>query len=1065
MLAVKPIKLIISGIGPYANEMPEINFEKFEEHGLFLITGDTGAGKTTIFDAICYALYGETSGSYRDTRNLRSEYAQAQVTSYVDFYFSHHGKNYHVYRAPSYNRPKQRGEGFITTKEEAIFYCENETPIEGINKVNIAVQELLNINVKQFKQIAMIAQGEFRELLNAKTEVRTDILRTIFMTDGYKNIGDKLKQRKDGAASRKNDLERSVVQFFQGVASSSDGDHNEQLIQLQNNAQETGSAWNLQDMVAIIDNIIVEDTKFLEAAQKEFTTENERLESKKTIMATAETNNNFITRYQGLIQEKEELDKGKSDIEKLEILIEKQKAATRTVKPVYELWQAKQKEINGKELEVEAKSKEATQAKENHTKASEAYTEVLKNKAKGEELKAKAANIKADFELYTKRDGVLAKLKTLNKQADKLKEESEKIGISEKTLKDKIATLESSIELLKNKPNELGELKVEKGKVDAVKKSIGTVVAKEIPKFVKDKKTVATLQKAFQAKQDEHIKQADLLKQAEIVYDNCQAGILASKLNEGEKCPVCGSRHHPEPARLPDEFISEDELKELRMIEESARQEKDDARNDAGTANGAFATFAATLKDNIQMILSNELINAQIDNPDDLEALFEQVKFAQKQIQELEAAIEKQEKVLTTASEKFEQDSEALREARNGETKTLEKQKEDYSLRKSENERQIATNKGTLTSFAKLEYDNLEAAEKHQNEIAKGAIDILDAIEKADKARQAASTKLTEEESALRVLKENLTGLKSDEAKQKEDYEKTLADARFESEAEFLQFKVEESAIEANEAKKYKYDQDVKTNASNLIQAQKDAEGKIPINIEELEEKVKAQEELVNAIRSRKTAIEQRITGNTQIRTNISGEQSTYERLKNETDLSTRLYNLTTGQIKGKTKITLEQYIQAAGFDSIIAAANKRLLPMSDGQYELYRQEDPASKQSNKILDLEVLDNFTGHRRPVGNLSGGESFKASLSLALGLSDTVSSNFGGIQIDALFVDEGFGTLDRKSIESAMEILVNLSGANKLVGIISHREELKENIPQQIKVEKTKTGSKITIDTGY
>ena len=163
-------------------------------------------------------------------------------------------------------------------------------------------------------------------------------------------------------------------------------------------------------------------------------------------------------------------------------------------------------------------------------------------------------------------------------------------------------------------------------------------------------------------------------------------------------------------------------------------------------------------------------------------------------------------------------------------------------------------------------------------------------------------------------------------------------------------------------------------------------------------------------------------------------------------------------------KITLEQYIQAAGFDGIISAANRRLLPMSEGQYELFRQEDSLGKKSNNFLDLEVLDNHTGHRRPVCNLSGGESFKASLSLALGLSDTVSSNLGGVQMDALFIDEGFGTLDKRSIDNAMDILINLSGTNKLVGVISHREELIENIPQQIRVTKTKDGSFISTDRG-
>ena len=195
----------------------------------------------------------------------------------------------------------------------------------------------------------------------------------------------------------------------------------------------------------------------------------------------------------------------------------------------------------------------------------------------------------------------------------------------------------------------------------------------------------------------------------------------------------------------------------------------------------------------------------------------------------------------------------------------------------------------------------------------------------------------------------------------------------------------------------------------------------------------------------------------------IASQETELEKARKENSMCSGLYNLVKGTT-GKGKITLEQYIQAAGFDGIIAAANRRLLPMSDGQFELFRQEDSLGKRSNTFLDLEVLDNTTGRRRPVGNLSGGESFKASLSLALGLSDTVSMNLGGIQMDALFVDEGFGTLERKSIESAMDTLINLSGTGKMVGIISHREELMENIPQQIKLKKTKDGSRLTIETG-
>ena len=259
------------------------------------------------------------------------------------------------------------------------------------------------------------------------------------------------------------------------------------------------------------------------------------------------------------------------------------------------------------------------------------------------------------------------------------------------------------------------------------------------------------------------------------------------------------------------------------------------------------------------------------------------------------------------------------------------------------------------------------------------------------------------------------------------------------------------------------YYQKVETNKARLAEASREAEGRAPIDVEALKEAAEAQNNLVEEIRKDAGAVRYRMQTNREKQENITSQRGIYEEAGRKYTINARLYSLVRGQT-GNGKITLEQYIQASGFDGIIAAANRRLRPMSDGQYELYRQEDSLGKRSNTFLNLEVLDNYTGHRRPVGNLSGGESFKASLSLALGLSDTVSSNLGGIQMDALFVDEGFGTLDRKSIENAMDILVNLSGANKLVGIISHREELMENIPQQIRVTKTRNGSTIEIDTG-
>ena len=286
----------------------------------------------------------------------------------------------------------------------------------------------------------------------------------------------------------------------------------------------------------------------------------------------------------------------------------------------------------------------------------------------------------------------------------------------------------------------------------------------------------------------------------------------------------------------------------------------------------------------------------------------------------------------------------------------------------------------------------------------------------------------------------------------------------FASEEEMCGYAVSEEKIAREEQQINDYRLRVRTNEVQLEQAQKEAEGKEYIDAEKLQREVCVQEANREELYRKENEIVFRIKNNQEKKKNIESRRAELEQAKKEYLVCTRLYQLVRGQT-GNGKITLEQYVQAAGFDRIILAANKRLLPMSDGQYELYRQQDNAGRRSNTFLDLEVLDHYTGHRRPVGNLSGGESFKASLSLALGLSDSISSSLGGIQMDALFVDEGFGTLDRKSMENAMEILTHLSEKNKLVGIISHREELVENIPQQIRVKKTREGSRIEVESEY
>jgi exonuclease SbcC len=357
----------------------------------------------------------------------------------------------------------------------------------------------------------------------------------------------------------------------------------------------------------------------------------------------------------------------------------------------------------------------------------------------------------------------------------------------------------------------------------------------------------------------------------------------------------------------------------------------------------------------------------------------------------------------------------------------------------------------------------LQQAFKMREQLEETANHIFNQIEQKTEQINQAEKKTTQAESRLKFLNEQAEITDGKLQAAKENYEKKLAEQKIFSGDEFLAYAVSESDITRNRKIVENYESDVKANALQLKQAAADAQGKEKTDLAVLEQEIAQSGKLAEQLRQSEGAVKNRIAENTDIHAKIEGLQEQLGICQKRKTICERLYQLVAGQItgKGKAKITLEQYIQAAGFDHIIAAANRRLLPMSDGQYELSRRETPSDIQSKSILNLDVLDHFTGRKRPVGSLSGGESFQASLSLALGLSDTITANAGGIQMEALFIDEGFGSLDKHAIDNAMELLVSLSDNHKLIGIISHREELMENIPQQILVKKTTGGSTLSI----
>ena len=1059
---MKPIKLVISAFGPYAGELSPIEFDTFEEKGLFLISGDTGAGKTTIFDAICFALYGTTSGTYRDTKNLRSEYARDSVPSYVDFYFSHQGRKFHVWRQPSYERQKQRGLGVILEKERAVFYEEGQTPIEGLTQVNHAVKELLHIDEKQFKQIVMIAQGEFWDLLNAKTDQRTEILRTIFRTSGYKNIEYKLKDQMGASNAVKMKAENSMIQHFADVLAEEEDEIFGELEELKSGAARSGSAWNLDEILDVMERLISSDKEKLKRMKAGLKKAEAELKKNNDELARAKDNNSFIEKRDKLEKEKEELEKRRAKMDGMIRLLEKQKKATRNVNPVYAVWTQKCEEVSLTQNQIRTTESNLEMSIAAAKLTEGALEAAREQEPEAEKLKQTISRIDDEEQKYKQKEELEGKRKKLEELDENIGAQEADLKEKEEALKEKIKALNQIVKELKGRPAELTEAKNEKEKLAGLLADLGAVIDDQVPEREERKKDLSIKQNAFLSARDKYEEVSGRRKEAERILEDSRAGILAKKLVEGEKCPVCGSVHHPEPAKVKEAAISENDFKKFQKEESELQDKKNDANTEAEKAKTSLEEFERQLGKTIRDCMESPLLD--IDREDGfLEELIGRAKEAKTQIEiRLGENIEKCNSLDRDCKtlEKAEKD---LETAQGDETEKLDSKKEELFENRKRMNQELAETRAALKTLEKLRFPDWETAKEERKQAEAKKNRILDGIRKAEEEKKTADDNVTAARSKLKTLADSLKQQKKDEDALREKLDKEVGANGFSSMEEMLICVVREEDILSQDKAMNEYNQAVATNEKQLADAKADAEGKKFIDIEALKALCDEQSANVDLIRKNCNNSENRISTNEEKQKCILGRREELEKACKENAICQRLYHLVRGTT-GNGKITLEQYIQAAGFDGIIAAANRRLRPMSDGQYELYRQEDSLGKKSNNFLDLEVLDNYTGHRRPVGNLSGGESFKASLSLALGLSDTVSSNLGGVQMDALFVDEGFGTLDRKSIDSAMEILVNLTGSNKLVGIISHREELIENIPQQIKVRKTKDGSQITVVCG-
>ena len=925
---MRPLLLKMSAFGPYAGNTV-IEFDKLGDKGLYLICGDTGAGKTTIFDAICYALFGEASGRLRDVSMLRSKYADDLTPTEVELLFLHNDKEYRIVRNPEYYRPSKRGEGLTKQPQDACLYMPDGNVISKAKDVNKAVEELLSLNCDQFFQISMIAQGSFRELLISDTNTRQKIFRELFKTGFYLTLQDKLSEARKEISDSVSDSKKSIEQYVRDIMVDEDD-----VLSIDVENAKAGLMLT-EDIIELIVSLI----------NKDETIANDNENKLKAVNGELERVNSSIAIIENAINSKEMLDITLKEYEEKKPMEEAANAEFEKAK--IEL--AKKDGIVKELSTIEAEIKKNEDIKK---------TEALVNRLSDDE-KNKTENLGLLLDEKEQKAGVLSELKS---ELDGLKN----VGVSIEEYKNKLEKLDESI-------NELNELK------------------KEHKKFIRGQQELEELTDKYIEDNNEFKRLRDIYEEMEQAFRDGQAGILAATLTDGEKCPVCGSIAHPDKAKLTDEIPSEEKLNQAKDNASKAR----DKANEASSFLRSRRTFVELIKEQLINNAVELFSDSDIDEDKDLF------------ISNLESNIESRKLEITTLrndiNDKLNNEKRRATRKKEIEDNLISEYEEKLKLIDEDTASlniEIAGIKASINENKlkakeikeSLIFSDMSAAEKRRNELTYTLNSIQQLYDIKEQERNQIHDEVTKLTSKIESLKKSLEG-------------------------------IEISDVTDKKAKKT-----------------------------ELEYK---RNDLIKKIQEERT----RIRINNNVLVNIKDKAESLKETEKNLSYITSLSKTANGDLSGKEKIKLETYIQTTYFDRIIRRANLRFMEMSSGQYELKRQRVASDIRGQSGLDLVVIDHYNGTERSVRTLSGGESFMASLSLALGLSEEVQSSSGGVSVDTLFVDEGFGTLDSDSLDLAYKALTNVTEGNRLVGIISHVAELRNKIDNQIIVKKEKSGGSV------
>lgn len=903
----------MSAFGPYAGEV-KVDFAQLGERGLYLITGDTGAGKTTIFDGITFALYGEASGNNRESDMFRSKYAKEETPTFVELEFQYRNEVYRVRRNPEYLRPAKKGKGLTTEKADAQLEYPDGKIITKSKEVTKAVVELIGLDRGQFTQIAMIAQGDFLKLLFAKTEDRSKIFREIFHTKEYQILQERLKTMSGTLRIEYEQLTKSIQQYKTEIHSDDE--------RKDNTVEET-----LQFLACLIED------------------------EKKTIL---ECDHNL-----------ECLEEQIAGIQKAIGKAENQKRAEQELVRINEelaVWISRMPEIE-----------EVLKAEE-------------KRQPEREKLALDIAGSEEKLSLYEEADYILeqktkaeAQTSALKKEREDLKEKKEDGTGKLQKIKELLVQYQDLDARCVRLEQEEQKVKEEKAKVCNFQKVL--VEYRELAKRLKN------AQEDYQKGNAESIRIRKIFEQMEQNFLDGQAGILAEHLEEGAPCPVCGATHHPNPAKIQESTCTEEELKRIKEKNQKLSDQVFLLSEKAGKTKGQLEEKKKQLEETCKELFGEIPQSISSSLEERVQCLHMQESTINEQRKRANQAIQ-QKKILEDQNEKGE-------------------------------------------SYLKKWDEMLEEKERRYHEMERECAILTERYEKAISVLAYTSKK-----DALQAL-------------EKKKDQKNALDLAYRSAEE--QYRTTKETIQSKTAK------------IQTLQEQLDGfqDSKYAELLEQQQSCMQKKREIL--LKKEKTVTDYQM--NKRVENAIQGQFEKLQNVEEQWKMVKALSNTANGNVSGKEKIMLETYIQMSHFNRIIARANTRFMMMSGGQYELKRRETAENLRSQSGLELDVIDHYNGSIRSVRTLSGGESFQASLALALGLSDEIQSEAGGIQLDAMFIDEGFGSLDEETLDQAVKALLNLADGNRLVGIISHVAELKERIEKQIIVTKQKSdGSTVKLITG-